>query len=232
MPLKDWLFKKGDKKDTATAILRIKKEIQRQQLAATKYRKLAEEQRSLAKEMLRDGNRVGAQQALKRRALYMSKINQIQNIILNLQTTLESIETAKSNVEVVSALEAGSKAIEKSIKQVDETKTELVMEKLRDQQERVSMSQETLADTSFADSMIDLDTDIDEMVDNQLAQLEAEISMGDVPEVPVESVDLPDVDVTETTQPAEKSKENKKKTAEDEVAKELEELKKQLEENS
>ena len=118
MGMKNWLF--GTKrKDDAEALATLKAQINRYEHESRNLERQADEQKSLAAKMLKSGNKAGAKQALKRRAIYMKRLNQVQNMLMNLQSQIDSIQTATSTVDTVKAMELGTKVVKTKMQEVD-----------------------------------------------------------------------------------------------------------------
>ncbi|MHA1114913.1 MAG: SNF7 family protein [Candidatus Heimdallarchaeum aukensis] len=197
MGMKNWLF--GTKrKDDAEALATLKAQINRYEHESRNLERQADEQKSLAAKMLKSGNKAGAKQALKRRAIYMKRLNQVQNMLMNLQSQIDSIQTATSTVETVKAMELGTKVVKTKMQEVDVEKTERVMDEVMSQRDEIEMMTEALSDTALSESILDYEDDV--AIDDQLAQLEAEMNLGKTEELP----DLSDLPSTPSEKPTEK----------------------------
>lgn len=190
--VKKWLF--GDKRrDDAQALSVLKAQINKLERNIRNYERLSDEQKVLAAKMLKSGNKNGARSAMQRRRIYLKKINQAQNMIMNLQTQMESIDTAKSTSETVKAMETGTNVVEQQMGKIDEKRVAEVMDKAAMQQDRLSMSQEILGDASFSEGAFEDDFDVS--IDDELEQLQAELDMettGDLPSIDIDD-ELPSV---------------------------------------
>ncbi|MHA1155860.1 MAG: Snf7 family protein, partial [Candidatus Heimdallarchaeota archaeon] len=167
-----------------------------------------------AKDMMKGGNKAGAKQALMRRQLYLKKLNETQNKILNLQGMIESISEAKDVAETTTAIKDGVVVIEDTLKNVSPADTERAMFEMQSSMEKVAFASEALADTSFSET--ELDIDMEDMIDQEMAELEMELSLGQVDE-------LPDVGTSVS------SGKTKVTEDEDDVGDEIAELRKKIE---
>lgn len=223
--LKEWLFGrdgkgkgKGSDKE-AEAIAALKKRMNKYEIEGRNLQTKIGEEKQMAKQMLASGNKMGARQALTRSNLHAQKYNNVQNMMLNLSTQIDTISNAKDTVETVQALKVGKEVVDASLSEVTAVDSERIMAELEEQRERVSMMNESLADISSLE--MDLDGDFADSIDDQMAALEMEMqssTSGDLPEVGSGAVSTPAV--------AEEP-EKEKETAE--VEDELESLKKELE---
>lgn len=212
--IKNWLFGKDKPKDTES-IAKIRRVINKYTLQSRRLTQQADEQKGIAKDMMQSGNKAGAKQALMRRQLYLKKLNETQNKILNLQGMIESISEAKDVAETTHAIKDGVVVIEDTLKNVSPADTERAMFEMQSSMEKVAFASDALADTSFSETELDLD--MEDMIDQEMRELEMELSLGQVD-------DLPDVGTTtKTTATKEKVEE------EDEIGDEIAELRKKIE---
>ncbi|MBN1328568.1 MAG: Snf7 family protein, partial [Candidatus Heimdallarchaeota archaeon] len=124
--IKNWLFGKEQPKDTES-IAKIRRVINKYTLQSRRLTQQADEQKDLAKDMMQGGNKAGAKQALMRRQLYMKKLNETQNKILNLQGMIEAISEAKDVAETTKAIQEGVGVIDVTLKDVSPADTERAM---------------------------------------------------------------------------------------------------------
>ncbi|HUT81233.1 MAG TPA: Snf7 family protein [Candidatus Bathyarchaeia archaeon] len=212
--IKNWLFGKEQPKDTES-IAKIRRVINKYTLQSRRLTQQADEQKDLAKDMMQGGNKAGAKQALMRRQLYMKKLNETQNKILNLQGMIEAISEAKDVAETTKAIQEGVGVIDVTLKDVTPADTERAMFEMQSSMEKVSFASEALADTSFSET--ELDIDMEDAIDQEMKELEMELSLGQVDE-------LPDVGVTTKT-----TKTTPVKEEQDEIGDEITELRKKIE---
>ena len=182
------------------------------------YQRQADEQYELARTLLKSGNKMGAQQALKRRELYLTQVTNTHNKIANLQRTIETLDISADNVTLTETLAQAQSAIDTNIAAASPEKTEEVMMSLEDSIEMVSDMEEALTDTSITE--IGMDVEADDRIAQQMAELEAELT----------SSSLPDTEVTTSTviSPATPASENAAKREAEK--KKLEEMRRQIEE--
>ncbi|MHA1125522.1 MAG: Snf7 family protein [Candidatus Heimdallarchaeota archaeon] len=209
--VKNWLFGKDKPKDTES-IAKIRRVINKYTLQSRRLSQQADEQKGLARDMMKGGNKAGAKQALMRRQLYLKKLNETQNKILNLQSMIESISEAKDVADTTKAIQDGVGVIEDTLKNVTPADTERAMFEMQSSMEKVSFASDALADTSFSETELDLD--MDDMIDQEMRELEMELSIGQVDE-------LPDVGTTPVK--------TKVTEEEDEIGDEISELRKKIE---
>ena len=182
------------------------------------YQRQADEQYELARTLLKSGNKMGAQQALKRREQYLTQVTNTHAKIANLQRTIDTLDISADNVTLTETLAKAQRAIETNIAAASPEKTEEVMMSLEDSIEMVSDMEEALTDTSITE--IGMDVEADDRVAQQLAELEAELASGTLPATGIKT-DTRATPVTAETPSSEKREADKKK---------LDEMRKQIEE--
>ena len=79
------------------------------------YSRQSDEQYSLARQLLKSGNKAGAQQALKRRELYLTQISNSHSKIANLQRIIDTVDISADNVSLTETLEQAKVAIDSNI---------------------------------------------------------------------------------------------------------------------
>lgn len=224
MGIKNFLF--GDKRrKPSETIAKLRAVINRFELKSRAIRRKADEQRSLAMEMLRDGNKMGAKKSLLRRQLYLKKLESTENKILNMNRIIETIETVKDNIELSGALREADIVINEGLREVGPEVTEELMVRLEEGMERASMADEALADVTSAEAELELE--IEDAIDAEIAAMEKQL-------VGAEAVTTEPVSRTSVERPKETRIVDKEKleAEEAEVEKELKLLKKQLESSS
>ena len=179
--VKNWLFGKKRKED-ADALATLKAQQNRLQAESRNLERQADEQKALAAKMLQAGNKAGARQALKRRAVFMKRLNSVHNTAMNLQAQIDSIQTATSTADTVQAMELGTKVVGEKIKTVSPERTERVMDTVMEQRDQIEMMTEALSDPSLSEGILDFEDDA--AIDEQLAQLEAEMDLGTTTSLP------------------------------------------------
>ncbi|MHA1550494.1 MAG: Snf7 family protein [Candidatus Heimdallarchaeaceae archaeon] len=179
--VKNWLFGKKRKED-ADALSTLKAQMNRMEHEARNLERQADEQKILAAKMLQTGNKAGARSALKRRAVFMKRLNSLHNTVMNLQAQIDSIQTATSTADTVKAMEIGTKVVGEKIKQVSPERTERVMDTVMEQRDQIEMMTEALSDPSLSEGILDFEDDA--AIDDQLAQLEAEMDLGTTTSLP------------------------------------------------
>ncbi len=218
LPLKRFRgFLTGKKPSSSTETkAKLKRTINQMEVKIKNYQRQSNEQYELARTLLKAGNKIGAQQALKRRELYLTQVTNTYNKIANLQRTIDTLDISADNVTLTDTLSHAQTAIDANVEAASPEKTEEVMMSLEESIEMVSDMDEALTDTSITE--IGMDVEADDRISMQMAELEAEMS-GSLPGASVET-SIPTTPVTETAAPAKREADKKK----------LDEMRRQIEE--
>ncbi|WP_455141237.1 Snf7 family protein [Candidatus Hodarchaeum mangrovi] len=213
-------FLTGKKPSSSTETkAKLKRTINQMEVKIKNYQRQADEQHDLARTLLRGGNKQGAQQALKRRELYLTQVTSSYNKISNLQRTIDTLDISADNVTLTQTLSDAQTSIDANIAAASPERTEEVMMALEDSIEMVSDMDEALTDTSITE--IGMDVEAEDRISQQMAELEAEIaSESFIKEKKEPAVSSPISSSTGTQSSATKEADKKK----------LEEMRKQIEE--
>lgn len=119
-----------DKRDKA--ILELK--LLRDKLKQTHKRVLleAERENEAAKSFLKDGNKQRAKLALMRKKIQMSKYEQVETQILNLENTVMAIEDGALDLSVLKGIELGNKELAKLHKELSPEKAQAIVDEFED----------------------------------------------------------------------------------------------------
>ena len=214
-------FLTGKKPSSSTETkAKLKRTINQMEVKVKNYQRQSDEQYGLARQLLKSGNKAGAQQALKRRELYLTQISNTHSKIANLQRIIDTVDISADNVALTETLEQAQIAIDSNIEMASPERTEEVMMSIEDSIEMVSEMEDSLTDTSITE--IGMDVEVEDRVSMQMAELEAELASGSTPthEEDISISSSTDSVSTGVTTEA-KRKEDKKK---------LDEMRKQIEE--
>lgn len=211
-------FLTGKKSSSSTETkAKLKRTINQMEVKIRNYQRQSDEQYELARTLMKSGNKMGAQQALKRRELYLTQVSNTHNKIANLQRTIDTLDVSADNVTLTETLASAQTAIDVNIEAASPEKTEEVMMALEDSIEMVSGMEEALTDTSITE--IGMDVEADDRISLQMAELEAELTTSSLPGATAETP-IPTTPVKETPTGEKREAEKKK----------LDEMRRQIEE--
>ncbi|PWI48660.1 hypothetical protein CEE45_05465 [Candidatus Heimdallarchaeota archaeon B3_Heim] len=212
-------FLTGSKPSSSTETkAKLKRTINQMEIKVKNYSRQSDEQYELARRLLKSGNKPGAQQALKRRELYLTQTTNTHSKIANLQRIIETLDISADNVTLTETLAQAQIAIDSNVEAASPERTEEVMMSLEDSIEMVSDMEDSLTDTSITE--IGMDVEADDRISMQMAELEAELSSGSLPASETSVSATPSSPISENT--AGKKREADKKK--------LDEMRKQIEE--
>jgi len=211
-------FLTGKKPSSSTETkTKLKRTINQMEVKIKNYQRQSNEQYDLARTLLKSGNKPGAQQALKRRELYLTQSTSTHSKIANLQRTIDTLDISADNVTLTETLASAQTAIDANVEAASPERTEEVMMALEDSIETVADMEEALTDTSITE--IGMDVEADDRISMQMAELEAELTSGTTPAAEIET--SPTVTpITESPTPAKREADKKK----------LDEMRRQIEE--
>ncbi len=227
MGIKGWLFGNKNRKPPET-VAALRGVINRYIIRTRGLRRQSDEQRALARDMLRDGNKVAARQALLRRSLYMRELNNTYNKTMNIQRVIDAIRSAQDNIVMAGALKQADDVIRVSLRDAAPERIEEIMMSVEDSIEQVSYTDEILSDTSMSES--GLVEDELTALDSQLEALEAELLLEEKGELPTPAIRTPPIrSTTSRTQSKIPDKiEEEEEISEEELKREIEAIKKTL----
>ena len=212
-------FLTGSKPSSSTETkAKLKRTINQMEIKVKNYSRQSGEQYELARQLLKSGNKSGAQQALKRRELYLTQMTNTHSKIANLQRTIDTLDISAENVTLTETLSQAQIAIDSNVEAASPEKTEEVMMSLEDSIEMVSDMEDSLTDTSITE--IGMDVEADDRISMQMAELEAELSSGSLPASETSVSAAPSSPISENTTVKKREADKKK----------LDEMRKQIEE--
>mmetsp|Transcript_25680 Transcript_25680/g.29335 ORF Transcript_25680/g.29335 Transcript_25680/m.29335 type:complete len:225 (+) Transcript_25680:134-808(+) len=129
---------------------------------------------SVAKAKMAKGDKKGALFAMKRKKLYETEIDKIENVKMTLETQVINLESASQNAETFKAMQAGTNTMKKIRTDVGIDAVDNVMDEIK---EEMDMAQEI--NNAIAQPVDPLLTDEDELLaelnELETADLEAEL---------------------------------------------------------
>ncbi len=216
--LKGFLTKNKPSSSTETKA-KLKRTINQMEVKIRNYQRQSDEQYELARTLLKAGNKGGAQEALKRRELYLTQVTRTHSKIANLQRTIDTLDISADNVSLTETLASAQTAIDTNIASASPERTEEVMMGLESSMEMVADMEDALTDTTLTE--IGMDVEADDRISQQMADLEAELTSG------IPTVETPVSSSAGIVSPATKEGATTNREAD---KKKLDEMKRQIEE--
>lgn len=144
-------------------------------IRARALKKLADEERNMAKELLRDGNQEGARKALIRRKRYQKDLNSLHSKAAMVSRVIEAIAKAEQNDKLLKVLSASKTVLDTTASEERMTQAEEVMTGLEMSLENVDALEERFEETSILDDPLDLElADIGSEMDVLMSEIEQE----------------------------------------------------------
>lgn len=214
-------------KESTQTVAELRQAIKQFSIRGKALQRMADEEDQLANQMLRDGNRRGAGQALKRRAGYMKQLNMTYGKIATLEKLIDTIRTTQDNVTMQQVLTQADREIQRSIRVASPEKTEEIMLSLEESVEQAAFVDEALGSTTLTE--IGMEVEELDSIESQLAAREAALAAESSPQATsapaATAAPSTSQAATETAAPA---KTQDDKELQDEVEKMKKELEKEL----
>jgi len=220
--IRGWVTGKKPKESTQT-IAELRQAIKQFNIRSNALKRMANEEDQLANQMLRDKNRSGAAQCLRRRTGYMKQLNMTYGKVATLEKLIDTIRTTQDNVTMQQVLTQADREIQRSIKVASPERTEEIMMSLEESVEQAAYVDEALGSTALAE--IGMDVDDFDSIEEQLAEREAALTATSTPQ-PSEPAMITtppaDTTITENSAPS-------KSKADADLQAEVDKMKKELE---
>ncbi|MFQ5976675.1 MAG: Snf7 family protein [Candidatus Heimdallarchaeota archaeon] len=208
-------------RESTQTVAELRQAIKQFNIRGNALKRMANEEDQLVNQMLSDGNRKGAGQALKRRQGYMKQLNMTYGKIATLEKLIDTIRTTQDNVTMQSVLTQADREIQRSLKIASPEQTEEIMVSLEESVEQAAFVDEALGSASLTE--IGMDVDELDSIEEQLAKREAALASETSTQVAAPATTTtPSGDVATSTPPAKEAKD-------EELQAEVEKMKKELE---
>jgi len=145
-----------------------------------------------AKTKMAKGDKKGALFAMKRKKMYESEIEKIQNVKMTLETQVINLESAAQNAATFQAMNQGNKTMKKIRQDVGIEKVDDIMDEIKEEMEMANEINQAISAPVDPFMMADEDELLDELNALETADLEAEL-LKPAATVPTDSLSLPSV---------------------------------------
>ncbi len=144
-------------------------------IRARALKKLSNEERTIAKEFLRDGNRNAAGKAVLRRKKYQHDLGALHSKAATVNSVIEAIAKAETNDNLLRILQASKTVLDKTASIDRLTQAEEIMTGLEAAIENVDYIDERLTESAVLDDPLDLElADIGDELNILMAEIEDE----------------------------------------------------------
>ncbi len=161
-------------------------------------------------------NKRAALQALKRKKVYASKLQQIDGTLTTLECQRDALDSASSSVAVFQTMNTAAKALKKAHSDMDVDNVHDIMDDIAEQQEIANEIADAISNPVAFGGVVDEDD-----LEAELAELEGELELEEQQHLDQELLNvgptsqLPEVPVAD---PAQEKKKRAQKAQEDELA--------------
>lgn len=151
-------FFKGSKPSKSReTVAELRKQSSDIKIRARALKRLGDEERSMAKDFLRDGNKAAAEKALIRRKRYQTDLGGLMSKAAMINRIIESIAKAEQNEKLLKVLSASKTLLDKTASQTRLEQAEEIMTGLEMSIENVNYIDERFAESSLLDDEMDVE---------------------------------------------------------------------------
>ena len=138
-------------------VAELRKQASNIKISARALKRLSDDERSMAKEFLRDGNKGAAQKALIRRKKYQKDLGSLHSKAATVNSVIEAMAKADQNDQLLRILNASKTVLDKTASVDRLTQAEEIMSGLEASIENVDYIDERLTETAILDDPLDLE---------------------------------------------------------------------------
>lgn len=151
-------FFKGTKPSKSReTVAELRKQSSDIKIRARALKRLADEERSFAKDQLRDGNKAAAEKALMRRKHYQADLTGLMSKAAMVNRVIEAIAKAEQNEKLLKVLGASKTLLDKTASQTRLEQAEEIMGGLEMSIENVNYIDERFGESSLLDDELDVE---------------------------------------------------------------------------
>ena len=150
-------FKGNRPSKSRETVAELRKQSSDIKIRARALKRLGDEERSMAKDFLRDGNKSAAEKALMRRKHYQADLAGLMSKAAMINRIIEAIAKAEQNEKLLKVLSASKTLLDKTASQTKLEQAEEIMGGLEMSIENVNYIDERFADSSLLDDELDVE---------------------------------------------------------------------------
>ena len=169
-------FFKGSKPSKSReTVAELRKQSSDIKIRARALKRLGDEERSMAKEFLRDGNKGAAEKALMRRKHYQADLAGLMSKAAMINRIIEAIAKAEQNEKLLKVLSASKTMLDKTASSTRLEQAEEIMTGLEMSIENVNYIDERFAESSLLDDDLDFElADVSDEMNVLMSEIEQE----------------------------------------------------------
>jgi hypothetical protein len=209
-------------------VAELRKQASDIKIRARALKRLSKDERAMAKDFLRDGNKGAAEKALLRRKRYQSDLTALMQKASMVNRVIEAIAKAEQNDKLLRVLQASKTMLDRAASSSKLEQAEEIMAGLEMAIENVNYIEERFGDSSLLDDEIDVEmADVAYEMDVLMSEIEAETGKSKTPARETRTTrprrKILDVEDTDLPEAAEDSREEDLKAEIARIKREMEE---------
>ena len=171
-------FFKGSKPSKSReTVAELRKQSSDIKIRARALKRLSDEERSMAKDFLRDGNKAAAEKALIRRKRYQADLGGLMSKAAMINRIIEAIAKAEQNEKLLKVLSASKTLLDKTASATRLEQAEEIMGGLEMSIENVNYIDERFAESSLLDDELDYElADVSDEMNVLMSEIQDETS--------------------------------------------------------
>lgn len=184
----------GGKANPTSTIITLRQSLDTQAKREAHLQKKIDALAAEAKEKLAKKDKRGALFAMKRKKMYESELDKIENVKMTLETQVMNLESAAQNAETFKAMKSGTDAMKAVRTEVGIDNVEDIMDDIKDEMDMANEISNALSSQvdPYAHDDDDLLAELQgEMMEDEASELEAKMTAPAVPEAPLDLPDAP-----------------------------------------
>lgn len=171
-------FFKGSKPSKSReTVAELRKQSSDIKIRARALKRLSDEERSMAKDFLKDGNKTAAEKALMRRKHYQADLGGLMSKAAMINRIIEAMAKAEQNEKLLKVLSASKTLLDKTASATKLEQAEEIMSGLEMSIENVNYIDERFAESSLLDDELDVElADVSDEMNVLMSEIQEETS--------------------------------------------------------
>ena len=158
-------------------VAELRKQASDIKIRAKALKRLSDEERGMAKDFLKDGNKGAAEKALMRRKHYQADLASLMSKAALINQVIESIAKAESNAKLLKALNSAKVDLDKTASSTQLEHSEEIMSGLEESMENVDAIDERMRESIILDDELDSDlADVSSEMNMLMSEIKEETS--------------------------------------------------------
>jgi hypothetical protein len=168
-------FKGSRPSKSRETVAELRKQSSDIKIRARALKRLADEERSMAKDFLKDGNKGAAEKALMRRKRYQSDLGSLMSKAAMINRVIEAIAKAEQNDKLLRVLQASKTMLDKTASSTRLEQAEEIMTGLEMSIENVNYIEERFGESALLDDDLDYEmADVSDEMNVLMSEIQEE----------------------------------------------------------